>query len=257
MPTPEKGSEAWFEAVRRRSVDHLRAYESVRMADSYMAELLGHQDPSPVLRSALHSAAVTAYAQAFTEARTGDGTVQYKTRALRKAVGFDKQLHDHLMELRNELIAHADYAKLPPAMDMRRIGDLDVELTVKVKRLVGVRSRPLVERYRRHFQACIVTIEALLVEQLRELVAEARRRPAAFNATHNVPEVAVSLNKTGQFEDLPPGVQVPEPTFSGDLDGYDYVSVEHRLPLVPSGKHVVRGADGNEMEIDIEVSDNR
>lgn len=227
------------------------------MADAYIAELLTQSSPSPVLRSALHSAAVTAYAQAFTDARTRDGAVRYRAGPLKKAPGFDTKLHDDLMELRNELIAHADYAKLPPAMDMQRIGDLPVAMTVKVKRLGGVRSLPLAERYRRHFRACITAIETMLDQELRELADEARKHFGAFNATHNVPEAAVDLKHTEKFEDLPPGLEVREPTFKDDLDGYDYVSVEHRLPLVQSGKHMIRGADRKVTEIDIEISDGR
>ena len=58
-------------------------------ADSYIAELLAHESASPTVGSALLSAAVTAYAQALTEARTGDGVVQYRMSPLKRTPGFD------------------------------------------------------------------------------------------------------------------------------------------------------------------------
>jgi hypothetical protein len=175
MTMPAQGSTEWFEMARQRCVDHLRALASVRMADAYVAELLDDaHDPNEV-NSALHNAAVTAYAQAFTEARTHGGGVQYQTRPLKRATGFDSGLHDHLMNLRNELIAHADYTVLPPAMDMHRIGNLAVAITVKAKRLAGIQSRTLAERYRRHFRACMEIIEKLLNDDLQELAGPPRR----------------------------------------------------------------------------------
>jgi len=249
----DKGTSAWFVGARELCIDHLRALGSIRAAERYMAKLL-EQPPScdTELAGALHSAAVIAYSQAFTTAHTRAGKVTYKIHRLKKAVGFDKRLHRHLLDLRDRLIAHADYAVLPSVMDMSLIGDLPVALTLKVKRLAGIRSRGLAERYHRHFRACRVAIEASLNDELRELVAEGRKHPGTFRATHNIPPAEETVRISGKFEDLSPGNQVAEPTFENE--GYVYISLEHCLPLVQGGQHAVTDRDGKQVEIDIEIT---
>src|SRR5271169_5684192 len=97
-----KGSVEWFEHSRMRCVDHLRALLSIRMArDSAIAILQHWQFQSPESNSALHSSCVIAYARPFTSAATKSGKVTYPTRALMAAPGFDKELHVHILDLRN------------------------------------------------------------------------------------------------------------------------------------------------------------
>ena len=248
---PERGTEAWFVTARSRCVDHLRALASVRSAAEYIDVLLAARHGVQV-EGALHSAAVIAYAQAFTEARTRHGKVRYKTRALKEAPGFDGKLHDHLIRLRNQLIAHVDYAHMPSVMDTHQIGDLRVAMTLKVKRLTGIASRPLAERYLRHFRDCMTRLEELLNREMTELATEAQAHSAAFDATHNIP--AIPTGMTRDFADLPEGTQVPDPEFEGELSAYVYTTLEHNLPLVESGKYRVRDSDGNEGEIEVEVT---
>jgi hypothetical protein len=139
-------------------------------------------------------------------------------------------------------------------MDMQLIGDLPVAITLKVKRLAGISSRELSERYQRHFRACMVAIEGVLNAELRELADEARKHFGVFEETHNIPRVEEPLKASAKFEDLPPGNEIPAPTFEGSLDGYDYISLEHHFPLVEGGRYTVRGADGKLAEIDIEIT---
>jgi hypothetical protein len=66
--------------------------------------------------------------------------------------------------------------------------------------------------------------------------------------------VLFEVKATGEFADLPPGTRIPEPAFDGDLDGYAYVTLEHHLPLVESGKYIVHYEDGQTAEIEINVT---
>jgi hypothetical protein len=249
---PDRGTEAWFLAARDRCVDHLRALASVRSAaENIQALLASSAGHSPEVAGALHSAAVTAYGQAFTEARTRRGKIRYRTRALKEAPGFDGRLHDHLIQLRNELIAHADYMHMPSVMDTQQIGDLRVSLTVKVKRLTGIHSRQLAERYLSHFRACADKLEELLNREVQELATEAAAHPAPFNATHNATPIYTAM--TREFADLPAGNQVSDPEFEEDFAGYVYTVLTHTVPLVKTGKYRVRDSGGKEADVDIEV----
>ena len=246
------GSSEWFVTLRHRCIDHHRALASLYAADRYLSKL--RERPDREIAAALHSAAVTAYAQAFTEARTARGAVTYKTRSLRRVSGFDGRLHEHLMQLRNRFIAHADYGPLPGAMDFQKIGDLRVAINVRVKRLEGIASPPLLERYLSHVRACKAAVETMLNRELQELAQAAERSPEAFEASHNVPAFGTPLAATGQFEDLPDGLTVPDAEFDSGLAGYDYVTLSHCLPLIQSGRYTTRDEDGNSVEIDFEVT---
>jgi hypothetical protein len=245
-------TQAWFVAARRRCVDHLRALASVRSSAEYVRALL---DPSArhgaEVAGALHSAAVTAYAQVFTETRTHQGKIRYKTHALKGAPASTARSMIISSDSATSWSPHADYANLPSVMDTHQIGDLRVALTLKVKRLAGLSSRQLAERYLRHFHACMRKLEELLNTEMRELTTEAQTHAAAFNATHTVPASYTAM--TRDFADLPTGNQVPEPDFAADLDASVYTTLEHTLPLISSGKYRVRDSEGNEDEVDIEV----
>src|ERR1700722_5351001 len=131
-----KGSVEWFEHSRRRCVDHLRSLLSIQMArNSANAILQQWTSQSAENNSALHSSCVIAYARPFTNAATKNGNIQYPTKKLMKAPGFDKELHFHILDLRHRLVAHSDYGIFPSTMYLQAIGDdrLPVTLGINVK----------------------------------------------------------------------------------------------------------------------------
>ena len=113
MQKPTEGTARGSEVARRQCVDHLRALLSIRMAHDYMNVLLGNfENCQPLVASGLHAASVIAYGRPFTPTKTKIGKVAYNIAALKRVEGFDRQLHAHLLEIRNRLIAHADYEVL-------------------------------------------------------------------------------------------------------------------------------------------------
>lgn len=158
MKKPKEGTVTWFERARGRCVDHLRALISIRMAHEYISAILARWTTNDVATVAgLHSASVIAYARPFTLALTKDGKVAYPASTLKNAPRFDHELHSHLLDLRNRLLAHADYDLLPSSMYLQTVGDemLPVAMGVNVKSMVGIESRSLAERYQAHFVACM------------------------------------------------------------------------------------------------------
>ena len=85
-----------------------------------------------------------------------------------------------------------------------------------------------------------------------DLATEAQTHAAAFNATHT--RSAIYTEVTRDFAGLPEANQVPDPEFKGDLAAYVCTTLEHTVALVKSGKYSVRDADGNEGEIEFEVT---
>jgi hypothetical protein len=251
-----KGSVEWFEHSRRRCVDHLRALLSIQMArNSANAILQQWTSQSAENNSALHSSCVIAYARPFTNAATKNGNIQYPTKNLMRASGFDKELHFHILDLRHRLIAHSDYGIFPSTMYLQTIGDdrLPVTLGINVKGIFGIESHDLALRYARHLSICAMVVEQLLNIECNELALEARIHPAEFHKTHNIPEAKDErIILDSQFKDIPPptgpAAGVDNPAFPEAPSGYRYITLTHQISLVESGKYTVT-VDGVEEEI--------
>lgn len=231
----------------------------MRAAHDYVALILDRwtaADLSSLI--ALHSACVVAYARPFTPAFTRHGRVQYGTRALEKARGFDRQLHSHLVELRHRLIAHGDYDLLPSTMYVQTIGDemLQISIGVNVKTMAGLASSGLAQRYRAHFLACMSALEERLNQELRELATEARKYPSEFNATHNVRMDTRQWQPSSRLAEFPgptgPASDVEEPSFPEGMSGYRYVILRHQFALIESGTYTVH-TDGKPVQVTFTV----
>ena len=216
------------------------------MAHECISEILARWATNDgVTAAGLHSASVIAYARPFTPAPTKVGKVTYAVSALKKAPGFDHELHSHLMVLRNRLIAHADYGLLASTMYLQTIGDekLPVEMGINVKSMFGFEARSLAERYQTHFVACMTSIEETLNRELREVATQAQKYPEEFHATHNVPIAMSELEPTRELKDFPgptgPAGDVAEPSFPEGLSGYRYRTLQHQLALIESGTYTI------------------
>jgi hypothetical protein len=257
-PRIAEGTEAWFVAARQRCVDHLRALASVRTAHERVMVLLREWEAAdPVVLGALHSAAVVAYCQPFTDTKTNRGSIQYRLASLKGAAGFDRDLHDHLLELRNKLIAHADYAVLPSTIAMQVVGDeqLPIRIVANVKTFAGLADRGLAERLKSHLDACSAGLDRALNTELRNLAREGQKYPKTFGATHNLPLTSDEVHITGEWSNVPdpsgPAATVGEPEFPAGFIGYRYVLDQHRLGLIERGKYTVfTGGKLAEIEFD-------
>jgi hypothetical protein len=243
---PDKGSVEWFELSRIRCVDHLRALLSIKLArDNAVAILRNWNSLSAETNSALHSSCVIAYARPFTYAATKNGKVTYSAKRLPAASGFDKELHIHILDLRNQIIAHGDYGIFPSTMYLQTVGDerLPLRLGINVKGILGIESHDLALRYEKHLSVCDLNLEKILNHECRELASEARMHPAEFHKTHNIPEVKEEITLGPESKDLPPpagpAAVVENPVFPEGLSGYRYITLTHQISLIESGKYIV------------------
>ncbi|HXU92263.1 MAG TPA: hypothetical protein VFP33_01270 [Gallionella sp.] len=67
-----------------------------------------------ILLSSVFCFAVVKYAKPFVDTKTSLGTTRYPMRHLKSEAGFDAALHNHLIELRNTLVAHDDLESIEP-----------------------------------------------------------------------------------------------------------------------------------------------
>ncbi|MFD0986334.1 hypothetical protein [Methyloligella solikamskensis] len=249
----------WFENTRRRCIDHLRALLSIRIAQDSIRSIRGDwEERNIVTQAALHSACVIAYSRPFVGARSKAGNLFYGISKLRKAEGFDVDLHRHLLELRNKIIAHSDYDIFPSTMFTETVGDekLPVQLGINVKAMMGIEDRTLATRYESHIGACALAIESELNSDCGELVAAILEHPETFAETHNIAEHSRELPSAEEFADLPPpegpAAQVENPPFEEGLAGYRYSALRHQVPLLKSGKYKIT-VDGKEAEIEFSI----
>jgi hypothetical protein len=195
----------------------------------------------PTINYSLHFAAVTLYARPFLPTPTSRGKIQYPVKRLKGAPGFDQELHLHIVDVRNRLVAHRDYGVSRSTMYMQLIGDerLPIALGANVKVLAGIHRRELAERYEKHLGACKRWIEEVLKREMESLGEEALRNPTAFDSTNNMPEdeAKVSISTEDQLMPGPSGSAgaVEDPKFASQLAGYRYEMLTHRTPLVKSG----------------------
>jgi hypothetical protein len=254
----EKGSVGWFDASRRRCVDHLRALLSIKMARASMLDLLsGWDSQPPTVKCALHSACVISYGRTFVHSETNTGKITYPTRQLMKASGFDIELHKHILDLRNRIIAHGDYGVFPSTMYLQSIGDerLPIVLGINVKSIFGISERSLADRYQTHLSACEFKLEELLNLECNELAIEAKLHPELFASSHNIPEVhELPLLIDSDLADIPrpsgPAGRVKDPSLPDGLSAYRYITLTHQIALQSSGKHLVINS-GVQSEIEL------
>jgi hypothetical protein len=90
------------------------SHDDFEEALQYIAKLAGAQDD--VLRRALLSAAIVAYARPFSNnsgGATGSATSQLAVRLNKVLTAEEQRLHETLISLRNEVVAHTDFDRKP------------------------------------------------------------------------------------------------------------------------------------------------
>jgi len=140
-------------------------------------------------------------------------------------------------------------------MYLQTLGDerLPLTLGINVKGLFGIESHDLALRYEKHFSICAISIEKILNVACKELASEIEIHPTAFRGTNNLAEARHDFVLDSKLRNIPPptgpAASVEDPAFVEGLKGYRYITLTHQIPLIETGKYVVK-LDGIEKEID-------
>jgi hypothetical protein len=103
MTLPDRGTEDWFRYTKALIVRETRAMDSIQIARRAAQRLVADWDSlDDDLKASLLSSIIISYSRPFLHAPA------YPSRHLREQPNFDRELHEHLLELRNKLIAHSD-----------------------------------------------------------------------------------------------------------------------------------------------------
>jgi hypothetical protein len=98
---------------------------------------------------------------------------------------FDRALHQHLLVLRSNIIAHHDSeylsAKLLLAWVTLSIGaEAPIGVSVHVQSLYSIEHQAIAHKYAAHFDAAIECIDAALESDLRAYLQAGHQHPAVF-----------------------------------------------------------------------------
>jgi hypothetical protein len=177
---------------RRDIIANLRLTQDVGLARNAAARIVERwgQLPEDIL-AALHTACVVNYARPFKESITLSGKkFRYPVNRIVHNDGFDRSLHDHLLELRDKLVAHsdADFAERLFHTEWAAFqfdnGDVPFAFEVGAQAVTinGMRDAATANSYITHFDAALTAASALLDDGLTRYLAEMQRHPELSTA---------------------------------------------------------------------------
>lgn len=186
MDAIDEGTKEWKVQLGDIALRHLRALDPIFQAYRYLTKLLQEEDTlDEVVKSALFVSAVVHYARPFIDNRGGKTTgAKYRIQEL-KNPEFDRLLHDHLLVLRQKLVAHQDGTVMRARIGHQRIKihEHDIEIPVQTFACVGaldrIATKEMIARYLKHVKACVGAIQTNIDRALTAVDA----------AEHEYPEV--------------------------------------------------------------------
>jgi hypothetical protein len=166
------GDPEWFRTRRLAAANCLRALDNVSQAAIAIDRILADwKKLDTELKSALLYSSVIHYARPFCYRK------DYGGKKLRSRPGFDSELHEHLVNLRNELIAHQDNETLRAIVghgycDLALSGTTTTALISTqcvVKALHRINNVDVAKRYASHFASCIAGFQEMMNEHLEAI----------------------------------------------------------------------------------------
>jgi hypothetical protein len=244
----------WFKRTSKAAHAHARA------ADSFMSAARSFEKADAEwnsldedCRSALHRIGVIDYCRPFVKS---EGFAAYKLNDLKRHASFDRGLHDHLIQLRHQLIAHNDTTVLPGRL-LVAVGRLDppvtaevaVQVRIRVTALQSITDRGLLQRCLEHmgaaYQTAAEACDRLLGEYLHAAAAHPEAQAAARSSSGTITPAVRAEPAMGTSYLIPIGLPSPPtaPTLVAENGGYAYRALEFMRHF--EGDVHLTGADGH------------
>jgi hypothetical protein len=228
---PCEGSPEWFRLRREVAANYLRALDSTEQAGLAIDRMLRDWNQlDDDLKCALLYSAIIHYARPFCFKKDFGG------KRLHKTAGFDSELHEHLINLRNNFIGHQNTQALRAIVghgyaDINLSGTATTVLIAThcvVKALHNIENRQVAERYANHIRNCNAFLRQLTNKHLETLHDMALRFPENAAADTNTLlsnqlPIEQSVFQTRVPTALETGAQrIPNPAFPLPGDAYKY-----------------------------------
>jgi hypothetical protein len=252
----EEGTEEWVGQLQSRAVRHVRAFDQLNQALQCLMKLHeGWELLDEVVKSALFTSAVVHYARPFGVNKAERGSQSYGIGELKRAAGFDRELHDHLLDLRNKVVAHQDGTLLRARAGhlMLRLREHEVEIPVQTLAVAmavqGFGTKEILTRCLNHLKVCVETVWESVQQALGDMNAAAHKYPDVQPETMKKFELwsEKSIPGTGAKVAAPSAldsdfVNLQTPNFGVPADSYAWRRTA--VTFTPQAKYEWTGPDG-------------
>lgn len=93
----------------------IKAFQNINAAYLGFTKLgLMNESTDEVLLPSIFQWSVIRYSKPFLDSKIANGKSRYPIKHLKKMEGFSNKLHEHILTIRNTLIAHDDFTEIPP-----------------------------------------------------------------------------------------------------------------------------------------------
>lgn len=169
-----------------------------------------------ILLSSVFCFAVVKYAKPFIDTVTSFGKARFPVRQLKKVEGFSNEIHDHLLELRNTLVAHDDLESIEPRILQFCIAVNGSDFTIPMS--IAVSNKCLaypvdpgsVPKLRTHVAACVQGVLDRIHSDLAKI------RDAALKHPEQAKEGVRYKKDYGQARIEESHAQLQQPNFMSD-----------------------------------------
>ncbi len=235
-----------------------KALQNMTASVSYFERMATERDP--LLLSSLFCSAVVRYARPFSQPPAGKGNRAYPLKQLKRRDDFRTDVHDHLMGIRNTLVAHDDMESIEPRVLSTSITSSDPEIflvtsiVVSNKCLAYPVSGSTAAVMLAQATACVAGMTLALQSALDRAREEAHRDPAAARAEPKFQESGTATVSEGQPAFVPdhalhPWLTPQNPDFSNVHNGFVYDEFRHAKTYF--GTHRMTFTDGTWTDLDI------
>jgi len=199
---------------RRACIIGVKAMQNVRAAAAGLHRIRTMYGPrDPVVISSLFQAAIIRYGRPFTETRIDGSKARYPLKRIKQAEGFSVSMHDHLLNIRDTLIAHDDFDQITPRVlvfGLTATDGLFVPLSVGLSnKCLGFPAEvPTIVAMHNHCAAAELAMSVCLKEDAEQLRMAYLRGPD--------PDPPKYANNYGQADVGPSIAQLQPPEFMND-----------------------------------------
>lgn len=224
------------ERARRDCQITVKAYHNLHAAHRSMERLIQlAESDDALLLSSIFLSAVIRYGRPFSQTSTKDGNVTFPTKPLKNTPGFDTAMHEHLLLLRNLLMAHDDLEEIPPPILTNCLQMHGSKISVPM--VIHISNKALgypsdlggAEKIKNHIAAALKGAAKRMDDVLVELrtktighpeLAEEGVQLNEHQGTQTVPETGMRVVPPDLSNH--PYLSVKEPGFSNIHNGYHY-----------------------------------
>jgi len=195
----------------------IKAFQNINAAALGFLKMIGLANTQdPILMPSMFYWSVIRYAKPFLNSKFEGGKICYPIKNIKNTEGFSEEIHDHIITVRNALVAHDDFTEITPRILKFGMTLADEDFFIPTSIVVSNKcisfpcSPETVQKMQVHAQACCNVIHIKLIKDIEEI----------RSITLSKPEVAKEGQKYsknyGQAKTEKEGTHMQPPEFMND-----------------------------------------